>query len=98
MTTTTDDYGRHAEAIAEIFAAHPGLEAALNIRHSVVASIAVDLATFGRISEKQIALVFKIAEEQSTKRAEASARQNASRDQQMARMAEAWAARQDRTA
>lgn len=52
-----------AKAKTEFLAFHPGLEEALKVDHHIVADIADKLALYGDLSPKQVALVFKIANE-----------------------------------
>lgn len=54
---------------AGFLAAHPGLEAALAVEHNIIADIASRFRQYGNLSEKQIALVMKIAAEATTPRA-----------------------------
>lgn len=54
---------RNRTARAGFLAAHPGLEAALELDHYIIASIAQSFTRFCKLSEKQVALVMKIANE-----------------------------------
>jgi hypothetical protein len=50
-----------ASMLREIYESHPGLEDALNTKHYIVEDIKARLERWGSISEKQIELVFKLA-------------------------------------
>jgi hypothetical protein len=52
-----------AEQRGEFLAQHPGLAEALNTDHYIVADIARRFHQYGTLSDKQVALVFKIAAE-----------------------------------
>lgn len=54
---------KKAQQIAEIFAAHEGLEDALTTDHYIIRDIKHKLSQYGNLSPAQIALVFKIADE-----------------------------------
>lgn len=54
---------RKAEARAEFLARHEGLEAALATDHPIVRDIAVRFTQFTTLSDKQVALVLKLARE-----------------------------------
>lgn len=54
---------QNAEARAEFLSAHPGLEEALKTEHHIVQDIAAKFITYRSLSDKQIALVMKLAQE-----------------------------------
>lgn len=60
MNATRD---RNKLARASFLAAHEGLEAALELDHPIIASIAESFVRFCRLSDRQVALVMKIAHE-----------------------------------
>ena len=64
---------RHAEGVT-FFAQHPGLEEAFKVDHAITRDILERFRRYGQISEKQIALVFKIAEDDKAKEARAAER------------------------
>jgi hypothetical protein len=51
------------EERAAFLAKHPGLEDALKVEHRIIADIAARFVDFRSLSEKQVALVFKLADE-----------------------------------
>jgi hypothetical protein len=59
------DRVRKSERVAKVYADNPGLEEALATDHHIIGDIRVRLLSRGEISEKQIALVFKIARQES---------------------------------
>lgn len=70
------DRVRKGERVTKVYADNPGLEDALCTDHDIVEDIRFRLISRGEISEKQIALVFKIAR-QENERAERRAAQEA---------------------
>jgi len=56
---------RKADTVARVLADNPGLEQALATDHYIVSDIRWRLENSGKISEKQIALVFKIAQQEA---------------------------------
>lgn len=48
---------------ADFLAKHPGLEDALKVEHRIIADIAARFVEFCTLSDKQVALVFKLADE-----------------------------------
>ncbi len=54
---------QNAEERAEFLAKHPGLEAALECKHDIVRDIASKFYAYCSLSDKQVALVFKLAGE-----------------------------------
>jgi len=61
---------RRSKEKARIFAAYPGLEAALATDHGTVRNIAGKLEQYGTLTEPQISLVLKIAGEQASRTAQ----------------------------
>lgn len=59
------DRERKSAKVAAIYAANPGLEDALATDHYIVSNIKWRLERYGEISDKQIALVFKIQQQQA---------------------------------
>lgn len=55
----------NADERTAFLAAHPGLEEALKTDHNIVRSIAENFQTFRKLSDKQIALVFKLQAEKN---------------------------------
>lgn len=55
----------NAQERKDFLAAHPGLEEALKTDHNIVRSIAENFQTFRKLSDKQIALVFKLQAEKN---------------------------------
>lgn len=58
-----------ASALVALETAHPGIGEALAADHKIVRDIASKLATYGSLSEKQIALVFRLAAESKAPKA-----------------------------
>ena len=58
---------RNREAIEAVYAANPGLEEALKTAHPIVSDLGFKLKQYQDLSEKQIALAFKIAREEKEK-------------------------------
>lgn len=54
---------QNAEERAAFLAKHPGLEAALECKHNIVKDIAAKFHAYRSLSDKQVALVFKLANE-----------------------------------
>lgn len=52
-----------AEACAAFIAKHDGLAEALKVEHPIIADIAAQVQRFGKLSDKQIAFVMKLAKE-----------------------------------
>lgn len=67
---------KKAEKIAALYATNPGLEQALSTNHYIISDIAYRVNRYGEISEKQVALVFKIAADEIA-RAQRKAEQDA---------------------
>ena len=55
------------QLVAEVYEDNPKLEAALKVDHKIISDIADRLARFGSISDKQIALVFKIQQDMAVR-------------------------------
>ena len=55
------------QLVAEVYEDNPKLEAALKVEHKIISDIADRLARFGSISDKQIALVYKIQQDVATR-------------------------------
>lgn len=54
---------RHAAELRHLDAKHPGLAAALEVEHEIITDIAERFYRFGSMSDKQIALVLRLADE-----------------------------------
>ena len=65
MATITPTVEEQREAL---LAKHQGLDKALECQHNIVQDIAARFASTGRLSDKQIALVFKIAKQDAERR------------------------------
>lgn len=59
------DRVRKSDRVAKVYADNPGLEQALATDHYIVSDIRFRLQARGEISEKQVALVFKIAQQEA---------------------------------
>lgn len=59
------DRVRKSERVNKLYADYPGLEQALTTDHHIVSDIRFRLLARGEISEKQVALVFKIAQQEA---------------------------------
>lgn len=59
------DRVRKSERVTKLYADYPGLEQALTTNHHIVDDIRFRLLARGEISEKQVALVFKIAQQEA---------------------------------
>lgn len=59
------DRVRKSDRVAKLYADYPGLEQALTTDHHIVNDIRFRLLARGEISEKQVALVFKIAQQEA---------------------------------
>jgi hypothetical protein len=74
---------RKSEAVKKVLDDNPGLEQALDVDHHIISDIKWRLENGGKISEKQVALVFKIAQqeaERAVRRAEQEAQAKALAD------------------
>ncbi len=59
------------ELIAEVYEDHPGLIDALKVKHKIVEDIKDRLVRYGSISDKQVALVFKLQRDEAQRAQEA---------------------------